>query len=110
MDAYSGYNQIHMLRSDEHKTAFITDSGVYCYTRMPFGLKNTGATFQRLINTVFSSQIGRNVEAYVDDILTKSILAVDHPRDLEETFASLRRYAVKLNPTKCVFGVRAGNS
>ena len=108
MDAYSGYNQIHMLRSDEHKTAFITDSGVYCYTRMPFGLKNAGATFQRLINTVFSSQIGRNAEAYVDDILTKSVHAIDHPKDLEETFASLRRYAVKLNPAKCVFGVRAG--
>lgn len=59
---------------------------------MPFGLKKARATFQRLINTVFWTQIGRNDEAYVDDILTKSMLADDHPEDLEETFKSLRRY------------------
>lgn len=108
MDAYSGYNHIHMQSSDEHKTSFITDSGVDCYTRMPFGLKNAGATFQRLINTVFQTQIGRNTEAYVDDILTKSVLARNHPKDLKETFESLRRYAVKLNLAKCVFGVQDG--
>ena len=73
MDAYAGYNQIHMARDDEEKMAFVTDRGVYCYVRMPFGLINAGATFQRMINRVFKPQIGRNVEAYVDDILVKSL-------------------------------------
>lgn len=108
MDSYWGYKQVHMRRIDEHKTAFVTDMGVYCYIRMPFGLKNAGATFQRLINKVFQTRIGRNTEAYVDDMLTKSVLARDHFDDLRETFESLRRYDLKLNPNNCVFGLRAG--
>jgi len=75
MDAFSGYNQIYMEEADQEKTAFITDRGLYCYKMMPFGLKNAGATYQRLVNRMFQSQIGRNVEVYVDDLLVKSVRA-----------------------------------
>jgi hypothetical protein len=75
---------------------------------MLFGLKNAGATYQRLVNRMFEKQIGRNVEVYVDDMLVKSIQAPDHVSDLKETFDTLRRYKMKLNPTKCAFGVSFG--
>ncbi|XP_077249149.1 uncharacterized protein LOC143888590 [Tasmannia lanceolata] len=68
-DAFSGYNQIKMHELDVPKTTFITDQGLYCYTVMPFHLKNAGATYQRLVNKLFQKQIGRNVEVYVDDML-----------------------------------------
>ena len=77
---------------------------------MPFGLKNTGATYQRLINKMFARQIGRNVQVYVDDMLVKSLREDDHLSDLQETFDTLRAYNMKLNPNKCVFRVTAGNS
>jgi hypothetical protein len=75
---------------------------------MPFGLKNAGATYQRLVNAMFKNQIGRNVEVYVDDMLVKSLKSEDHLSDLEETFDVLRRYRMKLNPAKCAFGVSSG--
>ena len=75
---------------------------------MPFGLKNAGATFARLICKVLANQLGRNVEAYVDDIVVKSKKSFTHGKDLQETFENLRKFSVKLNPEKCVFGVRAG--
>ena len=91
MDAYSGYNQIFMHVADQEHTSFRTDKGVYCYKVMPFGLKNAGATYQRLVNRMFKGQIGRNMEVYVDDMLVKSKTAEGHARDLEEVFATLRR-------------------
>ncbi|KAK1583598.1 hypothetical protein Q3G72_025383 [Acer saccharum] len=108
MDAYSGYNQIRMNKADEEKTAFTTDQGLYCYKVMPFGLKNAGATYQRLVNRIFVRQIGRNMEVYVNDMLTKSTTVERHSEDLKETFDVLRRYKMKLNPSKCVFGVPSG--
>ena len=75
---------------------------------MPFGLKNTGATYQRLVNHMFRPQIGRNVEVYVDDMLVKSVDEGSHLDDLQETFETLRRYKMKLNPSKCAFGVSSG--
>ncbi|KAK0601791.1 hypothetical protein LWI29_027425 [Acer saccharum] len=86
MDAYSGYNQIRMNKADEEKTSFTTDQGLYCYKVMPFGLKNAGATYQRLVNRMFARQIGKNMEVYVDDMLTKSTTAEKHTEDLKETF------------------------
>ena len=108
MDANSGFHQIPMHRDDQEKTAFITSQGLFCYNVMPFGLKNAPATFQRLVNTVFQNQVGRNLEAYIDDIIVKSKERSDHLADLRETFESLRQYNMKLNPKKCVFGVEAG--
>nr|XP_023928485.1 uncharacterized protein LOC112039814 [Quercus suber] len=70
---------------------------------MPFGLKDAGATYQRLVNRIFSKQIGRNMEVYVDDMLVKSEEELTHLDDLKETFATLKQYYMKLNPNKCVF-------
>ena len=75
---------------------------------MPFGLKNAGATYQRLVNHMFRPQIGRNVEVYVDDMLVKSLDEGKHLDDLQETFNTLRQYNMKLNPSKCAFGVASG--
>jgi hypothetical protein len=72
LDAYSGYHQISLAVDDKEKTAFITPFGIFCYTKMTFGLKNGGATYQKCVHTVLESQIGRNVEAYIDDIVVKS--------------------------------------
>ncbi|XP_019056122.1 PREDICTED: uncharacterized protein LOC109115929 [Nelumbo nucifera] len=108
MDAFSGYNQIRMHPNDQKKTTFITDCDLYCYKVMPFGLKNVGATYQRLVNEVFKNQLERNVEAYIGDMLVKSIKAEHHLIDLKEVFGTLRKYKMKLNPTKCTFGVGSG--
>ena len=108
IDTFCGYNQIQMAEEDQEKTAFITSQGLYCYQVMPFGLKTTGATYQRLVNQMFEKQIGRNVEVYVDDMLVKSKEEEDHLDDLRETFNTLKQYSMKLNPSKCSFGVSSG--
>jgi hypothetical protein len=97
-----------MAREDEEKTAFITPCGVYCYVCMPFGLKNAGATFQRLMCKALGAQMGRNAEAYVDDIVVKTRESHTFIEDLEETFANLRKINIKLNPAKCSFDVPSG--
>jgi ribonuclease HI len=108
LDCYSGYQQIWMKKEDEPKTSFITPSGTYCYLRMPEGLKNTGGSFSRMTAKVLHSQIGRNVLTYVDDIIVKSTKQENHIADLQETFANFRQAGLKLNPEKCVFGVKKG--
>ena len=108
MDAFSGYNQIRMSEEDEEKTAFVTSQGLYYYKVMPFGLKNARATYQRLVIQMFSKQIGRNVEIYVDDMLVKSKTNIEHLDDLRETFETLQKYKMNLNPAKCAFGVSSG--
>ena len=105
VDTFFGYNQIRMASEDEEKTAFTTDHGLYYYRVMPFDLKNTGMTYQRLVNKIFKEQIGHNMEVYVDDMLVKSKSLMNHVADLEETFSALRKYKMKLNLTKCTFGV-----
>ena len=79
-----------MVEEDQEKTAFITSQGLYCYKVTPFGLKNVGAIYQRLVNQMFSKQIGRNMEVYVDDVLIKSKEEENHLDDLKETFGTLR--------------------
>ena len=108
MDAYSGYNQIPMHAPDQDHTSFITDRGLYCYKVMPFGLKNAGATYQRLVNKMFAGLIGQTMEVYVDDMLVKSRKADDHVSHMGEMFKVLRQYGMKLNPLKCSFGVSSG--
>ena len=108
MDAFSSYNQISIDPSDQEKTSFVTGQGTYCYRVMPFGLKNAGATYQRLVNRMFQKQIGTFMEVYIDDMLVKSIkdeLHITHPA---EAFQVLKSYNMKLNPIKCVFGLSAG--
>ncbi|CAL1368987.1 unnamed protein product [Linum trigynum] len=108
LDMFSGYHQIPMKKEDQEKTAFMTPVGNYCYEVMPFGLKNAGATYQRMVDRVFARQLGRNVEAYVDDILIKSIGVGAHLEDLREMLNTMRLYDLRLNPKKCVFGATAG--
>ncbi|GKD57838.1 reverse transcriptase domain-containing protein, partial [Tanacetum coccineum] len=108
LDAYKGYHQIQMAKEDEEKTAFITSQGIFCYTKMPFGLRNAGATYQRLVDKAFHKQIARNLEVYVDDIAIKSRMEDEIVRDIEETFKTLREINMKLNPKKCTFGVEEG--
>ena len=92
LDAYSGYNQIKMNERDRIHTAFITKKGLYCYKVMPFGSKNAGATYQRLINQMFSKHIGKKVEAYIDDMVIKSKNSKDHVSDMEEIFGIFRKF------------------
>lgn len=108
MDGYQGYHQIPLARKDQDKVSFITSEGTYCYVVMPFELKNSGATYQRLMDKIFKKKAGRNVEVYVDDILVKSKKSDQLVHDLEETFSTLKRYGMKLNPAKCTFGVKDG--
>ncbi|GJY70148.1 reverse transcriptase domain-containing protein [Tanacetum coccineum] len=108
LDAYKGYHQIKMAKEDEEKTAFITSQGIFCYSKMPFGLKNAGSTYQRLVDKAFQRQIGRNLEVYVDDLVIKSRTEEEIIRDITETFKTLRQINMKLNPKKCTFGMQEG--
>nr|KYP44616.1 Retrovirus-related Pol polyprotein from transposon 17.6 [Cajanus cajan] len=108
LDAYSGYNQIHMHPRDEDKTEFFTESANYYYQVMSFSLKNIGATYQRIIDKIFSNQIRKNMEVYVDDMVVKSADTPSHVADLAEVFHALRQCQMRLNPDKCVFGVSGG--
>jgi hypothetical protein len=72
LDAYSGYHQIKMKESDQASTTFITPYGPFCFNTMPFGLKNAGATYQRMIQTCLENQIGKTVEAFMDDVVVKT--------------------------------------
>jgi hypothetical protein len=108
LDAYSGYNQIKLKKEDKEKTAFITPYSVFCYQVMPFGLKNAGATYQRMMQNCLGSQIGRNIQVYIDDMVITTRKEESLISDLQETFDHLNRYKLKLNPTKCSFGVSVG--
>ena len=90
------------------KKSFVTAQGTYCYRVMPFGLKNAGATYQRLVNRMFQKQIGTTMEVYIDDMLVKSTTAELHIAHLSEAFQILRNYNMKLNSAKCAFGVSTG--
>ncbi|GJU57051.1 reverse transcriptase domain-containing protein [Tanacetum coccineum] len=108
LDAYNGYHRIQMAKKDGEKTAFITSQGIFCYTKMPFSLRNAGATYQRLVDKAFHKQIGRNLEVYVDDLVIKSRTKDEIIIDIKETFKTLREINMKLNPKKCTFGVGEG--
>ncbi|GJU26261.1 reverse transcriptase domain-containing protein [Tanacetum coccineum] len=105
LDTYKGYHQIPIAEKDEEKTAFYTREGVFCYRRLPFGLKNAGETYQRLIDKVFSCQVGRIMEVNADKMLIKSNSEEEMLADIKETLERLRLINLKLNPKKCSFGV-----
>uniref|UniRef100_A0A2N9GSW4 Uncharacterized protein n=1 Tax=Fagus sylvatica TaxID=28930 RepID=A0A2N9GSW4_FAGSY len=100
-----GYHQIPMTLSDQEKTTFINPKGIYCYRVMPFGLKNAGATYQRMVTGMFGHLIGKTVEVYIDDILIKSVRKANHIEDLREVLRVLRSNKLRLNASKCIFGV-----
>ncbi|GJW18441.1 reverse transcriptase domain-containing protein [Tanacetum coccineum] len=107
-EPYKGYHPYTMAEEDEEKTAFITNQGIFCYSKMPLGLRNAGATYQRLVDNTFHGKIGRNLEVYVDDLVIKSRTEDEVVCDIEETFKTLRKINMKLNPKKCTFGVEEG--
>ena len=97
-----------MHPEDERHTSFRTPFGVYCYTVMPFGLKNAGATYQRAMMKIFQDMQHKTVECYVDDLAVKSKRKEDHLQDLREVFLRLRKHKLRMNPLKCFFGVSSG--
>jgi len=107
MDCTTGYNQIQMVPEDHEATTFCTPKGMFCYKVMPFGLKNAGATYQRVMQTIFDDMLHKTVECYVDD-LVKSKKRVEHIQDLCQIFERLQRCQLKMNPLKCAFGVTSG--
>ena len=92
---------------DECKTTFMTELFCYCYKVMPFGLKNAGATYQQLMDRVLTPMLGRNVQAYVDDMVVTSQQKEQHVADPEELFTMIAKYRLKLIPEKWVFGIEA---
>ena len=94
-----------MNPKDRIHTAFITHKVLFCYRVMPFGLKNTGATYQRLMNKMFIKQLGRIIKVYIDDMVIQSKEADQHFWDIDECFQVIRYYKMWLNPAKCAFGV-----
>nr|GEW66689.1 reverse transcriptase domain-containing protein [Tanacetum cinerariifolium] len=108
LDAYKGYHHIQLAELDEEKTYFHTGQWMYCYTKIPFGLKNVGAIYQQLMDKAFESQIGRNIKVYVDDLVVKSYTEAEMMIDIKETFRTLRKVNMKLNPKKCSFGLAEG--
>ncbi|KAL0295946.1 UNVERIFIED_CONTAM: Retrovirus-related Pol polyprotein from transposon gypsy [Sesamum radiatum] len=109
MDGSSGYNQIRIAPADEELTAFRTPKGIYCYKIGPFGLKNANSTYQRAMQSIFNDILHKNVECYVDDLVVKSKKQENHFHDLRKVFERLRRYQLKMNPSKCfAFGVTSG--
>ena len=108
LDTFSGYHQIPIHSSDAEKSSFISPHGLFCYNVMPFGLKNAGATYQRLITKMFRPLLGRTMEVYIDDMLVKSKQRSDHTAHLQQALDLLRIYGMKLNPSKCAFEISAG--
>ena len=94
LDAYRGYHQIAMNPADEEKTSFITPLELYCYRVMPFGLRNAGATYQRLVTIMFRDQLGKSMEAYIHDMVVKSRETETHLDDLRQTFNVDRKSVV----------------
>ena len=89
-------------------TAFVTPFGNYHYKIMPFGLKNAGSTYQRMMTRMFESQLGKNIEIYIDDMVVKRKVVSERLRDLGNIFEVLRKYKLRLNASKCSFGVGSG--
>ena len=108
LDAFQGYHQIPLALDDQEKTAFVTPIGNYHYKVMPFGLKNTGSTYQRMMTRMFESQLGKNIEIYIDDMVVKSKVVSEHLGDLGNILEVLRKYKLRLNASKCSFGIGSG--
>jgi hypothetical protein len=107
MDGFFGYNQINITPEDQHKTAFICPWDTFAYRKLPFSLKNAGATFQRAMSYAFHD-IKHIVQPYLDDFPAHSLRRVYHPTHLRAIFVRCRFYHIRLNPHKCVFCVESG--
>ena len=105
LDAFQGYHQIPLALEDQEKIAFVMPTGNYHYKVMPFGLKNVGSTYQRMMTRMFEPQLGKSIEIYVDDMVVKSKAVSKHLGDLGSTFNVLRKHKLCLNTSKCSFGM-----
>ena len=108
MDSFQRYHQIPLSLDDQKKTAFVTPVRNYHYKVMPFGLKNAGSTYQRMMTKMFKPQLGRSIEVYIDDMVVKSKVVSEHVEDLTNIFEILREHKLRLNASKCSFGVGSG--
>ena len=108
LDAFQGYHQIPLALDDQEKTAFVTPTGNYHYKVMSFGLKNTRSTYQRMMTRMFEPQLGKSIEVYIDDMVVKSKVVSEHVGDLRKNFEILRKHKLRLNASKCSFGVGSG--
>ena len=108
LDVFQGYHQIPLALDDQEKTAFVTPIRNYHYRVMPFGLKNAGSIYQRMMTRTFESQLGKNIEIYIDDMVVKSKVVSEHLGDLGNILEVLRKYKLRLNTSKCSFGVGSG--
>ena len=109
LDAFEGHHQIPLALSDQEKTAFVTLIGNYHYKVMPFGLKNVGSTYQRMMTMMFELQLGKNIEVCIDDMVVKSKVVSEHVGDLGNIFEILRKHKLRLNASNCFIGVGPGN-
>ena len=111
MDGFSSYNQILIVLEDIPKTVFRCPGsiGTFEWLVMPFGLKNAGATYQRVMIAIFHDMLGHHMEIYIDDIMVKSKRANKHIDHLRKNFERMRHHQLKLNPLKCAFGVCVRN-
>ena len=108
LDTFQGYHQIPLALDDQEKTSFVTPVGNYHYKVMSYGLKNTGSTYQRMMTKMFEAQMGKNIEVYIDDMVVKSKIVSEHIGDLTNIFKILRGHKLRLNVSKCSFGVGSG--
>ena len=105
LDTFQGYHQIPLALDNQEKTVFLTPMGNYHYKVMPFRLKNVGSTYQGMMTRMFEPQLGKNIEAYIDDMVVKSKVETEHIDDLGNIFKILRKHKLHLNVAKCSFGV-----
>lgn len=108
LDGFSGYNQILVHPDDRLKTTFRTKWGTYAYQKMPFGLINAGATFQRAMDIAFKGLLNKSIVVYLDDITVFSKKRSNHVHDLKQIFKRCRKYGISLNPTKSFFALNQG--
>ena len=108
LDAFQEYHQTPLALDDQEKIAFVTPVGNYHYKVMPFGLKNAGSTYQQMMTKMFEPQLSKNVEVYIDDMVVKSKLVSKLVGDLTNIYKILREHKLRLNASKCSFGVGSG--
>ena len=108
LDAFQDYHQIPLALDDQEKTAFVAPIGKYHYKVMSFSLKNAKSTYQRMMTRMFESQLGKNIEIYINDMVVKSKMMSEHLGDLRAIFEILKKYKFRLNASKCSFGVGSG--
>ena len=108
LDAFQEYHHIPLTLEDQEKTVFVTLVGNYHYKVMPFGLKNARSTYQRMMTKMFEPQLGKSIEVYIDDMVLKSKVVSEHMGNLANIFEILRKHKLRLNASKCSFGVGSG--